>query len=111
MTKQFHHAYLQSLNIYKANIAYDDFDINPNLEFDKQKYSFKEDILQIIWDDKKLIDVGWYPEFKENGSFCIRIVEDYDWDKPAWKNRTKSIIKLKQLLQQALDICNKSDKI
>jgi hypothetical protein len=100
--------YLQSLNIYNAKITYDDFDIDPNIEFEKQRLSFKEDILQIKCDEMTLIDVGWYREFRKSGSFCIRIIENYDWDNPAWKKRTKSIKKLKQLLQQALDLCFKS---
>ncbi len=39
-------SFIENLNIPKGIIIYNDFDIDEAIPFEKQKYSYKEDILQ-----------------------------------------------------------------
>ncbi len=50
----------------------------------------KEDLLQASFPGKQLIDVGWYPEFCESGSFTVCLIRDHAWGCPVFSTRTRS---------------------
>lgn len=95
---------LKDIDLKNGIVTYNEFDINPDISFEEQIWSFKEDILQIEFvDDKYLIDIGWYPEFDPNGAFTIKVVNDFDWSNPIFKGKCKNIDLLKMYLQEAIN--------
>ena len=49
---------------------------------------FTQDLLQLVNEKKKvdfLIDLGWVPE----GSFCLQVIKNGNWDKPLEEFRSK----------------------
>lgn len=56
----------------------------------------KEDLLQIELKKTFIIDVGWYPEFCEDGSFHIMLIKNYDWDHPKYLKETRSLKELEK---------------
>ncbi|MFA6066011.1 MAG: hypothetical protein WC707_02400 [Candidatus Babeliaceae bacterium] len=102
---RFNSDFLKDIDLKKYKVTYDDFYIDPIRSFEQQKWSFKEDILQLEFDDYT-IDVGWYPEFNPNGYFKIRVIKDYDWDNPLYNKKTHSLKTMKKYLQEAIDFTN-----
>jgi hypothetical protein len=88
---------IDNLNILDGIIVYNDFSIFPNIPFSNQKYSFKEDILQIKFGKRFLLDVGWKPEFEKKGQFIIQAIIDEDWLNPLLEKKCKSLAQLKKI--------------
>lgn len=61
---------LDGLDLKNGNVTYNDFDIDPALSFEEQVWSFKEDLLQIFFNNQYCIYVGWYPDFNQDGLFA-----------------------------------------
>jgi hypothetical protein len=80
---------------------YIDFDINPDVPLTEQDV-LKEDILQITYKNGEsaeyVLDVGWYPEFNENGRFIVKVIVNYDWEKPLYCEECRDLETLKSLL-------------
>lgn len=102
--------FLNDINLKNGKITYNDFKINPTIPFELQKWSFKEDLLQIQFNNNQLIDIGWYPEFKRNGFFAIRLIKNFDWENSIFEKKCKDLSLLKRYLQEAIDIAADIDK-
>lgn len=94
----------KKINFEPGKIIYNDFDIDINLPFEQQIFSLKEDLLQVNYDDKYLIDIGWAPEFDTKGKFKIRIINDLDWSSPIYFKQTNSVKKLYELTCDCIEI-------
>jgi hypothetical protein len=95
---------LAGLKLKGGDVTYNDWEINPNQPFSEQELSFKQDLLQIEFRDCYLVDVGWYPDFDEKGRFMVRVIKNYEWDKPVLRKKVKTFVGLKKCLQEAIDI-------
>lgn len=105
-----HNNFVDNLNILNGVITYNDFDIDENLPFEKQEYSFKEDILQIAFGDRFTLDVGWYPEMNPSGYFVVRAIQDYDWMEPVAKIKCRTLKRLKKAIEKVARIINEERK-
>lgn len=94
---------LNQLNLKNGKVVYNDFEIDPTFSFEKQKWCYKEDLLQIHFDNNILVDVGWHPEFDDKGNFYIRVIKNFDWSHPIFEKKCKEIDAMIQYLQQAID--------
>jgi hypothetical protein len=97
-------SFFKDIKLKNVVSIYDEFDIDPKLSFEEQKWSFKEDIIQIVFTNDYLIDVGWYPEFDPEGFFKIRVIQGINWDKPLYEKKCKDIETLRLYLQEASEI-------
>ena len=97
-------AFIDQLNIDDGKITYNDFDIDENRQFYDQEYSYKQDILQIEFGERYVLDVGWYPEFDPKGYFLVRAIEDYDWLKPLLAKKCRSLKELKKAIEETANI-------
>jgi hypothetical protein len=95
---------LKKLNFKPGKIVYDDFDINPNIPLEQQIFSLKEDMFQVNYHDKYLIDIGWGPEFNLKGKFKIRIIKNFNWTNPIYFKQTSSLKKLFKLVEECVRI-------
>lgn len=95
------HNFVANLNLYDGIVDYNDFDIDENIPFEEQKYSYKEDILQISFGDRFTLDVGWYPEFNPTGHFVIKIIQDKDWLNPVSRIKCKTLSRLKKAIESS----------
>ncbi|NBI28156.1 hypothetical protein [Chengkuizengella marina] len=92
------------INFQSGNIVYNDFQIDPKLPLKKQIDNLKEDMFQVEFLNKYLIDIGWYPCTDINGMFIIYIIKEYNWEEPLYKENCRSIEELKQHLVTCIDI-------
>lgn len=99
--------FVESLNLQGGIVEYNDFDIDENLNFYNQRWSHKEDILQIRFGDSYLIDVGWYPEFNPEGHFIVEAIKNEDWENPIGRIKTRSLDKLKVGIEKLAQEINK----
>ena len=99
---------------YKHLITFNDLKIiNFKLSFLEQRWSFKEDLLQMgCQNDVITIDVGWYPEFIIDGCFGIKVIKNYNWSNPLIEKETKDFIELEKILKElAIIYCEDEKKI
>ena len=102
---------LEGITLKSGEVIYNDCEIDPNLSFEEQEWSFKEDILQIKFDTAEsayTVDVGWIPEFNKNGKFVVQVIKNYEWEKPISSKKVKTFAALKKCLQEAIDIADES---
>lgn len=81
-----------------------DFNLSEEITIDKQAYELKEDLIQIIYNNGYILDVGWYPEFDINGSFKTVIIRNYDWDKPIFSKTCNNLSSLHQQIIECVEI-------
>lgn len=86
--------------IFKPGVVvYDDFNVKPDLPLVEQTSLLKEDLFQVNFADKFLIDVGWYPSFSIDGCFRILIIKDFNWSHPLKAQKTCDIRELKNIME------------
>jgi hypothetical protein len=76
--------------------------IDPDRPLANQLSELKEDLVQVIFPGDLLIDVGWYPEFSEEGAFLVTVVNEMDWDEPLMQERCTTMRELKTSLIKAI---------
>lgn len=91
------------INLKSGQLDYFECYIDPNLNFEQQKWDFKQGLIQISFGKYYIVDVGWYPEYKHYGEFTIEVIMSYDWDNPIFKKVCKNVETLKKHLQKAID--------
>lgn len=94
----------KDLDFTPGIVIYNDFDINPKIPLRKQKFSLKEDMLQVNYGDLYLIDIGWGPEFNPNGKFKIKIIKNFDWAEPVYFKTTDNLNQLYKYLENCVEI-------
>jgi hypothetical protein len=62
-----------------------------------------EDLLQASLPLEQIIDIGWYPEFSENGAFRISLISDQNWETPTYSESAKTWAELEKALDHALN--------
>ena len=101
---------LQKFNIPKPivwTVLYNNFfDIDPqNIENDVLWNNFTKNLLQIKSQYKDLLlDLGWYPEMNPNGNYCIKLIENNNWEKPLLniksQNKNEIVKNIENILEQ-----------
>ena len=103
--------FIENLNILDGVITYNDFDIDPNIPFETQKYSFKEDILQIEFGERFVLDVGYSPEFEPDGNFIIQAIQDNDWMNPISRIKCNTLDTLKKSIEKTVQLIDTKRKV
>jgi hypothetical protein len=87
--------------------------INDDFEY---KWELNEDILQITNTNRnRIIDLGWYPEFRFEGQYCVKLVvyvkdeelQPENWEQPIIKYYSRNINDVKMMIE---GLINKVDQ-
>lgn len=62
----------------------------------------KEDLLQASLPLEQIIDIGWYPEFSEDGSFRTSLISNKNWESPIYSENAKTWVELDKVLEKTL---------
>ncbi|NNA59424.1 hypothetical protein [Pseudomonas koreensis] len=62
----------------------------------------KEDLLQASMPLEQIIDIGWYPEFSEDGSFRTSLISNKNWESPIYSENAKTWAELDKALEKTL---------
>lgn len=96
-----HNNFIKNIDIGLGQITYCDFNIDPVAPLKKQLPALQEDMLQIEFGNRFLIDVGWYPAMGLNGCFIVYVIQDEDWDHPLSKAQCSTLKELKNAIEKA----------
>ena len=67
------------------------------------KLEFEEDLLQVqFFNEKYILDVGWYPHIGRNGKFKVYVIKNYDWENPLFTKSNKKINDLIATIKQGI---------
>lgn len=67
------------------------------------KLEFEEDLLQVqFFNEKYILDVGWYPTRGKNGKFKVYVIKNYDWENPLFVRSNKKISGLIDTIKQGI---------
>ncbi|MBD2871221.1 hypothetical protein [Paenibacillus arenilitoris] len=91
---------INDLSIGSGKIVFNNFPENVEFNTPEAYEELKEDLIQIVYSNRFLIDVGWYPSFQENGQFTLFLIENNDWEKPVFKKRTRSIKVVREIIEE-----------
>ncbi|EJM18543.1 hypothetical protein PMI21_02115 [Pseudomonas sp. GM18] len=85
-------------------ITFDDIPhINQLIDTSMIVDDLKEDLFQAVFPHDQFIDIGWYPEFCENGAFRISLIKANDWEHPAFSEKAKNWTDLNKEISNALN--------
>ncbi len=101
---------LRNIDFKSGIIAYDDFNINPFVEYGKQIEQLSNDLLLVKYSEEYLIDVCWLPDCNPNGRFVVRLIKNEDWEKPIFRKETRNFERLEMKLQSCIDIVEELNK-
>lgn len=87
-----------------GKIVYDDMGIDPNKSLESQVDNLKEDLFQVNYVDKFIVDVGWFPSFSKDGHFRVVAIEDFDWESPVFQKTCRTLIELIEYVEEAVTI-------
>ena len=76
-------------------ITKNEFDVYEQTLLNEDNCLLTEDMLQIVYANKYVIDVGWYSGVKK---FIIYVIKDCDWEVPLVKNTCAGIKELRENL-------------
>lgn len=87
-----------------GTITFDDIShLNQLIDTSMIVDDLKEDLFQAVFPHDQLIDIGWHPEFCENGTFRVSLIKAYDWEHPAFSEKAKSWTELNKAISNALN--------
>ena len=67
------------------------------------KLEFEEDLLQVqFFNEKYILDVGWYPHIGRNGKFKVYVVKNCDWQNPLFIKSDNTIKDLITTIKQGI---------
>lgn len=98
---------LDTINIRNGTVTYNTFNVDLSKNAASQIPELRQDLLQITYGTRYVIDVGWYPMYKPEGFFLICVVEDSDWDEPLLKLKVTKFEKFISSLQEAINFLDK----
>ncbi|MDQ1816499.1 hypothetical protein RBA41_24685 [Massilia sp. CCM 9210] len=86
-----------NIDIGQGVVVFDDISFLPEM-FDAAQHVdyLKEDLLQIVFSDDLVLDVGWTPSFDEHGRFLLMLVRDRNWDEPVERAEVTDVVSLKR---------------
>ena len=77
-------------------------DVDPHRSPAEQAAELKEDLVQVSYGERSLLDIGWYPSFEEDGEFIVSVICDEDWDSPVFSRSCQDWDNLKDLVREAV---------
>lgn len=94
----------EKIQFESGKVVYDDMKINPNKSLESQVDNLKEDLLQVNYDDKFIVDIGWFPSFSQDGHFRVVVIENFNWERPIFQKTCRTPVELKDCFEEAINI-------
>jgi len=76
--------------------------LDPTKPLTTQTDDLTEDLAQIIYPDLVILDIGWYPEFSEEGGFVVIVAREEKWNEPLFEESHKTIKGFLKCLREAV---------
>lgn len=96
---------LSTVDIFPAQVLFDDFHIVQDFSLKAQEDNLKEDLLQIAFSEALIIDLGWRPELDCTGQFYVSIIKNNDWNSPLFIKSASDTQLLLNIFKEAVALC------
>ncbi len=90
----------------EGRITFDEFPIDLDQPLRDQIDLLQEDLIQIEFPKKIVVDVGWYPSWDPSGHFQVVVVRDGDWKSPLLFMQAKDLSTLALHIHAAIQEAN-----
>ncbi|WP_146160697.1 hypothetical protein [Deinococcus arcticus] len=91
-----------------GRIAHIEMDLVFELSIVEQIDYLREDMLQVEFSGGRcIVDAGWYPDGSEVGRFIVKVVKDYDWSSPIYREEASDLLKLRSSLVRAIEMAER----
>lgn len=94
----------KKLDFSPVEVEHDSFDINYELPLSEQIDLLTEDLFQVNYDDKYILDLGWYSSCSSEGRFRIVVVKDFDCSNPIFSKECSRLDELDAYIQQGVNL-------
>ncbi|GAK40672.1 hypothetical protein TCA2_3162 [Paenibacillus sp. TCA20] len=92
----------KNVNFEPGKIVYNDIQIDEHDSIENQLDNLKEDLFQVNYDNRFIIDIGWFPSFSKDGHFRVVIIEDFEWEKPIYQKICRTVVELKKYIEESV---------
>ena len=82
---------------------YIDFNVKEDIPLEQQVDLLKEDLLQVSYHNNYILDIGWYPEFDEEGIFRVSVIKDYEWNNPIIQKSCRDLKVLYEYVHECIN--------
>lgn len=90
------------IDLHRGIMTFDEFTISAEQPLTLQLDNLKEDMLQVEFSDKYLLDVGWRPSFDVEGKFHVYLIHNHDWASPVYHGTARNLGNLQKIMGIAL---------
>lgn len=90
---------LNAINFRNGQITFDNLLWLTEQDFKEQKNFFGQDLLQVRYFEKYILDVGWYNISNTKGIFIVQVIKDMNWDKPLFIKRVSTLKELRRIIE------------
>ena len=90
---------LNAINFRNGQITFDNLLWLTEQDFKEQKNFFGQDLLQVLYFEKYILDVGWYNISNTKGIFIVQVIKDMNWDKPLFIKRVSTLKELRRIIE------------
>jgi hypothetical protein len=77
---------------------------------DPERDFLREDLIQITFERGTIVDVGWHPEFRRDGSFGLVVIQDQDWESPIHEARCRTLDELRRAFEECLALARANEQ-
>ena len=90
---------LNAINFRNGQITFDNLLWLTEQDFKEQKNFFGQDLLQVRYFEKYILDVGWYNISNIKGIFIVQVIKDMLWDNPLFIKRVSTLKELRRIIE------------
>lgn len=98
---------MKNIKFKSGKVIYDEFHIDFSIPFSEQLDNLKEDLLQVVFTENFLLDIGWYPEYEPEGQFVVQLIQNKCWDNPRYRKHCKDELELRKSIERAVELAGK----
>ena len=92
------------INFASGEVVFEEFHICFSKPYSEQLDALSEDLVQVVYGDNYILDIGRYPEQNEDGNFVVQIIGGNDWEKPIFKKSCREKDVLTKYIQESIAV-------
>lgn len=93
----------ETIQFEPGEVVFDDLQIDPDRSLESQVGKLKEDLFQVNYDDKFIVDVGWHPSFAKDGHFRVVATQNFNWEDPVFQKTCRTVTELRECVEEAVN--------
>lgn len=92
------------INFASGKVVFEEFHICFSKPYSEQLDALSEDLVQVVYGDNYILDIGWYPERNKDGNFAVQIIGGKDWENPIFKKCCREKDVLTKYIHESIEV-------